>query len=515
MIIRKPYAFLIKNFRKVHGVLLIISLYILYKLFSVSSFVNEFMVLGTYDSYNNPITKKINFFLYLAIIVSLVGSIALLFLLKRKEKPCRVYLVPVIEFIFLILVLSMINGFFNGYTNDIATTDVRLSRDLLLMFIVAHFASIAIFTIRAIGIDINKFNFTSDQEFLELSEEDREEVELRVKFDKNIFIRLFNKTFRNLKYFYLEHKFICNIVLGVVGGIFLLSMGRYIFITNRSYSEGDSYKANGYTIRINKSYFTDKDGAGNIITKNSNFVIVDLTVTNHDKKRNLDLENFHLKNGTSDYTTTRKTYDKEFSDIGTTYDTVKELKRDETNNFIIVYKVDKNLNKNKFVLFYQEKGGRLRKIKLKIEDVSKIEDKGNLNLEEEFTFVNRGKKETVSLDSYSFSKTVNYMIRHCSVSDCYTERENYTADNGYTVMKIDFASDNFEGKEMVDFSTDYGTIIYIDNSKVEQSVKFKYPIKKKALGKYIYTLVPEDVSKSSKLAIIYVVRNKKYTYILK
>lgn len=515
MIIRKPYAFLIKNFRKVHGVLLAISLYILYKLFSVSSFVNEFMVFGTYDSYNNPITKRISFFLYLAIIISLVGSIALLFLLKRKEKPYKIYLVPVIEFIFLILVLGLISSFFNGYTNDIATTDVRLSRDLLLMLIAAHFASIAIFTIRAIGIDINKFNFTSDQEFLELSEEDREEVELRVKFDKNIFIRLFNRTFRNLKYFYLEHKFICNNILIVIGAILLLAFGRFIFITNRSYKEGQNYKANGYTIKVNKSYFTDKDGAGNIITKNSNFVVVDLTVTNHDKKRNLELENFHLKNGVSDYTTTRKTYDKEFSDIGTTYDTVKELRRDETARFIIVYKVDKKLNKNNFSLFYQEKNGKLRKIKLKIKDVSTIEDKGNLNLGEDLVIMNRGKKEAVSLDSYELSKTISYTIRHCNASDCYTEKENYTANNGYTIMKIDFASKNFEGKEMVDFSTDYGTIIYIDNNKMEQSVEFKYPIKKKALGKYIYTLVPEEVSNSSKLAIIYVVRNKKYTYILK
>ena len=85
----------------------------------------------------------------------------------------------------------------------------------------------------------------------------------------------------------------------------------------------------------------------------------------------------------------------------------------------------------------------------------------------------------------------------------------------YRVLKIDFASDEFEGKDMVDFSTNYGKIIYIDNSKMEQSVAFKYPFKQKALGKYIYTLVPEEVAASEKIAIVYVVRNNKYTYVIK
>ena len=45
MIIRKPYAFLIKNFRKIHIVLLILSLFVAYKLINVNSFVYEFMKL--------------------------------------------------------------------------------------------------------------------------------------------------------------------------------------------------------------------------------------------------------------------------------------------------------------------------------------------------------------------------------------------------------------------------------------------------------------------------------------
>ena len=49
MIIRKPYAFLIKNFRKIHIALLLIGLFILYKTIDTVGFVNDFMQYGIYD----------------------------------------------------------------------------------------------------------------------------------------------------------------------------------------------------------------------------------------------------------------------------------------------------------------------------------------------------------------------------------------------------------------------------------------------------------------------------------
>ena len=50
------------------------------------------------------------------------------------------------------------------------------------------------------------------------------------------------------------------------------------------------------------------------------------------------------------------------------------------DNCIVIYKVDNYLDKNKFVLYYQESSGYLRKIKLKVNDVSKISDAINMNL---------------------------------------------------------------------------------------------------------------------------------------
>ena len=65
MVIRKPYAFLIKNFKKIHIFLFLLCAFIYYKVLQVNEFVSEFMQLGSYDSYNEPIARYINFFIYL------------------------------------------------------------------------------------------------------------------------------------------------------------------------------------------------------------------------------------------------------------------------------------------------------------------------------------------------------------------------------------------------------------------------------------------------------------------
>ena len=69
MIFRKPYAFLIKNFRKIHIILLLLCIFIYYKTMQLTSFINEFTKYLSYDPYLEPITKYANLLFYISIIV--------------------------------------------------------------------------------------------------------------------------------------------------------------------------------------------------------------------------------------------------------------------------------------------------------------------------------------------------------------------------------------------------------------------------------------------------------------
>lgn len=513
MIIRKPYAFLIKNFKKIHVVLLLLSLFVAYKLFDVSSFVQEFMDLGVYDSYNNSISRHITFLLQIALILIVIGSCALILLLRHKNKPWKAYLIPLVEYFALIFVLSMIKGFFNSYTDGVSSTDLRMSRDLLMIFLIAQLPAIGIFVMRTFGLDINKFSFNTDEEFLELSESDREEIEVRLDIDKNTIKRTVRRLFRNIGYVYQEHKLVCNVVIGIICIFIIYNIYAFIFITNRSYKEGDQYSANGYTITVNNAYYTDKDGSGNVISDKSYFVIVDLSITNNIEKRKVDMTNFHLKSGTSDYTTTTKMYESEFSDFGECVDSVLELRRDETLNTIIVYKVSKNNNSN-FSLYYQEKNNNntLRKIKLNLKDVSKIKKTVKYKMGDNLKINAYNLKDTITFDEYEISNSSTYTTRDCNNGDCKSVEKNFNIDEGYNILKISFGSINLESKNLIDFLDKYGKIIYKDSEGISQEISIESALDRSYMGKYVYIKIPNDISSDSNFKIRITLRDNRYDY---
>ena len=512
MIIRKPYAFLIKNFKKIHIFLFVLSLFVAYKLVNVNTFVFEFMRFGTYDLYQNPVSRHISSWLLLVVFLLIIGSSSLVLLLRYKKKPWKLYLVPVIEYTAMFFVLNIIRGFFKNYTDDVATTDLRMARDLLAMFLVVQLPSIAIFLIRGLGLDINKFHFNVDEEFLELKEEDREEVEIGFSIDKNSFIRVYRRTLRNIRYFYLEHTRGCKLALILIVVLSGYNVYKLVFVRNRSYSEGDYYSANGYTMQIVDAYFTDKDYAGKVISEKSNFVIVSVNIQNNSSPRKIKLDNLHLKNGTKDYVTTRKVYEKEFSDMGTTYDSIKELKRDERIQFIIVYKVDKSLKKNKFALFYQEDGGILRKIKLDLQDISHLEEPVVLNFGDNMVVDTKNNPDSISFDAYQVLSEADYLVRNCITTGCEVVNRKITTDGSYKILRIDFGSDMYGAKNLIDFLRSYGKIIYKDSDGLEEELKVVDLVGRDYFGKTIYLKVPSYINERDLLRMEFVIRNKQYIY---
>ena len=510
MIIRKPYAFLIKNFRKIHIVLLILSLFIAYKLFDVTRFINDFMSLGTYDLYADPISRHISVFLRISLLIAVVGSVAILILLRRKGKPWKLYLVPIIEYLALFFVLGIIRSFFNNFTNDVETTDLRFSRDLLYIFVVAQLPAIWVFIMRTLGLDGKKFNFNSDEEFLELSEEDRAEVEISISIDKNSFIRTYKKFLRNAGYFYEEHRRLCNFIIIAIVVLFIFNIGTFIFVTNRSYLQGQTYNVNNMSIVVNKAYITDKDYHGEIISKKSRFVILDVSITNRAATRTIYTDYFHIRAGSDDFQPTDSTYATEFSDLGKVMSSTTKVKNAETVDVLLIYKVDNKMSKDRYVMFYQEKGGKLRKIKLNIEDVSKIENLPELDFDSEINIKTKSIDETITFDIVKYKDEVQYNYMTCYSYGCNNSSATYRAPAGYKILEIQFSSNEFESKNMIDFLNKYGKIIYKDSEGEECELKFTNAVGKKYLGKVLYLKVPKDFETSTDARFVFIVRNKKY-----
>ena len=514
MIIRKPYAFLIKNFKKIHIALLILSIYVASKLVDVSDFVGEFLKYGTYDLYANPVSRHISSGLNFSLLFIAGFSIALIILLKHKNKPWKIYLIPLIEYLILYFVLIMIKGFFGNYTTYVEVTDLRLSRDLLNIFMIGQVPAIYVFIMRSFGLDVKKFNFNSDAEFLELSEEDREEFEISVSIDKNTIKRQWKKLLRHLNYFYLEHKIICRTLVVILCLVSVFKVYDYIFVTNKSYAEGEFYNIDGLSIVVNNTYYSQFDYKGDIISDKNNFVVVDLTIVNRGAPRKINMSYFHLKNSNMDYVTTKNLYATEFQDLGVTYKDVKELKRDEKINFIIIYKVDKKLNPNNFVLYYQEthNDASLRKYKLKVKNLDKKLKNEEYKLGDNFSINIFNLNDEVSFDNVEVENQFDYRLFKCGREFCETTLDKVVAPEGEKIVKISFASMSMESKNMIDFVSKYGIIIYKDRDGYEREIEFENPIKNKYFGKVIFVQVPDDFDENEGFTLLFNVRGNKYTY---
>lgn len=518
MIIRKPYAFLIKNFKKIHVVMLILSLYLTYKVIDINSFVNEFINIGIYDLYANPITKHITFFMSIAMIIMIIGSTALLLLLRHKNKPWKLYLIPLVNYILLFFILAIIKGFFKTYSISVDAADLRFSRDLLVILVITQLPVVGIFIMRTFGLDIKKFNFNSDEEFLQLSEEDREEIEISFDVDVNTFKRTFRRFLRNVSYIYEEHKLVSRILIGIISFILIANLYTIVFVTNKSYKETDNYTYDGFTININKSYISDKDYKGDIISKKSKYVIVNLTIrNNYDQPRNFDTSRFHLKAGNLDFTTTESTFGKEFFDLGNTYSKVREISGGEALNFIIIYKVDKSIDNNRFVLFFQEKDSNniLRKIKLNIIDLSKIQSEEKYKLGDTVDFYIANKEDTISIDTYSIVSYFDYSSRKCVIGECFSQPASYSAPEESKVLVLEFASNVWESKDFVDFLKKSVVVNYKDSEGTERDLDVKFAVGSNYLGKMAYLIVPNDLENSDFLNLNIKFRNRVIKYTLK
>lgn len=518
MIIRKPYAFLIKNFRKIHIFLLILCGFIYYKCMQTRSFVTEFLQLETYDAYYESITKYASVLSLLILLVIVGLSVVLVVLLRHKKKPWKLYMVPLVTYLFLFFTFVLTISLFSGYDSSSGTTGIRAIGDLLFMGTLPQYVVIIILLIRIFGVDLNKFDFKSDQEYLELSNEDREEIEISVNIDRDSFKRTFKRLKRNIGYFYQEHRFIVNIFATVLVVVCVVSIYRFVFIVHKSYKQGDAIETNGYTININHSYFTNKDYRGDVISKSSDFVVLDVTIKNNYNERDVNLNRFHVMNGTGNYTQTYETYATDFQDLGDTVDKLT-LSNQESKRLLLVFKVDKGLDPNKFVLYYQEIDNNksyLRKIKLDMADYSQIEKQKTKVLREEETIQIGEEEMTFSIEDAVLLSQTTYNNWVCSSrNNCSAQPNELVAKSGKLILQIFFTSSGFSGKDFVDFSMEYGKIDYIDNKGKKQGIPVVDALGRKYNGNYMYLEVPDDLQTTNEIRLIYTVRNKKYVYRIK
>ena len=121
MVLRKPYAFLIKHFRLIHMIITIILTYLVFKSRSIYLFLNRVIEdsVNKYDAIN-----YINYGIYILVIILIGLWIVVYWLLKYKDKPRNVYIFSISEYIIISVFLLILYGYISG---DNENADVLIS----------------------------------------------------------------------------------------------------------------------------------------------------------------------------------------------------------------------------------------------------------------------------------------------------------------------------------------------------------------------------------------------------
>ena len=214
MIIRKPYAFLIKNFKRIHLLITVVLVFLIFRSHKLYAFIKG-LTLGTSNRRNG--INFIDYGLIFVILVVLVAFGLIYYLMRHKKKPKFIYMASIIGYFAFIVVLVLVFNYFGVIKSELVEQKtVRIFRDLFRFLLAFQYIITIFMLVRGLGFDIKKFDFKKDLRELDISDVDSEEVEVNVNVNTNGIGRFFRKIFRKLGYYFQENRLVISGIIVIV-----------------------------------------------------------------------------------------------------------------------------------------------------------------------------------------------------------------------------------------------------------------------------------------------------------
>ena len=491
MIVRKPFAFLIKHFKAIHLFLFGLLVYVCYKYNGIVSFLRNYISTGNgrYDA--------VNYINYTPIYV-ILGAIAIMlviyYLMKHKDKPKKLYLFSIIGYIIVIVLFIFLFNYLRTFSNStIEQKTLRLYRDISLMGLIFQYIIITIMFIRGLGFDIKKFNFSKDIQELKIDLTDNEEVELVMGFDTNKTKFKIRRFFREFRYFIRENILFTGLSLIVIVIILWIVVSNYTK-TNKVYKENEYFGVD-FNMLVEGSYLTKEDSSLKKLSVGSSSLLIVKFKISSNYNDILNPDSFILSIYGKSYSPNNK-YCSSLKDIGKCYNKIKLT--EEEKEYIFVYLVDDNVLNKKIYLKYDygyltNKNNSVIRVKLSPNDID----------DEETTTKKLG-------DTLLFNNSIlgnnKLKIDEYNIGDSFNVNTNITlTPTTYsTIIKLKLS----EGSDIVAS----GSLLKYTISNIEYTSTIQ---KLYDNNNYSYYAVNSDIKTADSIKLVLSSRHNNYEYILK
>ena len=421
MIIRKPYAFLIKYFKIIHIILFIFMVYLAFSTRNIYMFFSNYLQTGTYTYIDNMALSYVNPLMIIICIFLITAFLLVYFLMKQKEKKVLYYLLGIIFYFITFIVLIVFLGAFNNLEyNAFSNQSLVLYRDFAMAVHYLNYFFLVMAFIRGFGFNVKKFNFEKDLRELEISEEDREEIEVGSSIDIENVGNFIRRRKRNFLYYIKENSYILIVFSVIIILLTTFSIALNRLVISKVYQENELVPLDSIDYKITGSYIADSDLYGNIIKKNKKYLVVTFDVINKtDQTVKLSMENTRVKVG-DEYYYVKSSLGSKFSDLGIAYKRQGILKQNQ-GSYILIFELNK-VEKKILLQLYRGKKEVNGEAVLYYRDVSlnpytfTNKDLGKYKLEESISLKNTHYKkgsmkinniELLDMEKYTFSKCIS------------------------------------------------------------------------------------------------------------
>ena len=528
MVIKKPYAFLIKHFRLIHGLLFAMLIYLTVKSVEIYSFFNGYATNHTYLNEANLASNYVTPLMYLLCGLSILVFFVIFFILNIKEKSNRIYLAGILYYIILLVYFIYFFTIFKSLeSGTLDVESVRFYRDVSLIVLLPQIVFLFIIFGRTLGFNLKQFEFKKDLEELEIDVTDNEEVELTLGNDTYKIARFFRKFLRLTKYFLIENR----LFVIIVSSIFILGMSLFVYskisVYQETYNAGDIVYSGNFSYDVKDSYITEANTNNTIET----YLLVNVEITNSSKEKyDLNRDLFKLKEGNTllipEFGMANK-----FDDIGDTYEP-GYIYGNKTMNTFVVFRINKKDIEKEYIFRIKsigvDKRGNQYYYKdyiIKPYNLNDIKDKGTFKLGDTINFKDTLlKNTTLTINEVDiadrFQEPYNYSLNGKIVKGIYNIQPSLVNKGSTTLLKLkvnmvlDNTITNNKLKEPAYLLEHYGVLKYryqgeYKNAKI---VKNKNEYNKQL---YSYLEIPKEIEDANKIDLVITVRGQKYTINLK
>ncbi len=527
MVLRKPYAILIKHFKLIHLILTFLMAYTTLKMRALYKFFVSYISSGWLSINLEEVSEYVNATCYISSILIVIILFIVFWLMRFKKKPNLYYKIAMPVYIFSFAVFIFMSHVLNGAIAElISPLNLRIYRDVTQILFLVQAVLLIVPILRGIGFDVKKFNFKKDIADLQIEDLDSEEIEVNINIDKHKIKRRLNKFGRTSSYIFLRNKLIIYRVLLIA---FIVMFGYFlvnVFITNKIYKEGQVVKLDNYSFKVNYSYLTKYNSNNSIISSDYKYIVVNFTPINRIEGNTFNLDKIDLViNG--NYYYPEVTYYNYFKDLGVGYDN-QALSIKNDLDYIMAFRIPASVKVNRAILRYitgtKQKDDNIIKIyknvKLKLKDDTKnvlsINSKvgNNININ----------SNIFKIDKYELANKFTYTYKNCVDDVCEdVNRDINVANYGYLIMKLtgEFKLENKGIKQYYNSYNDYyQPMIYIqykigDDIKKISNVDAVTPTKILDNNKEIYIEVPQEINDASEINFHLKSRNSDYIIKLK